>query len=199
MTARSKRPVVLRPLTRVTGRDAVWSVIRQIGADGAHFTVTDIARVVVSGPDLIRDYLPRLVAAGIVGVVEPGARGKAVIYRLNRDCGVEPPRLTAEGAIDETPTDQERIWQAMKVLPVFDARDLQAGTGIVSAVSVRSYISMLARAGYLAVVEPATTRRLARYRLLRSRNTGPRPPVIRRGKVVFDPNLGRQVWPEVAA
>ena len=202
MTVRRKRPVVLRPLARLTGRDAVWAAIRDLAARPGQpdFTTRDIDRRVASGPDLVRDYLTRLVAAGIVVVVTPSRPARAAVYRLERDHGVEAPRVTAAGMIDDAPTDQDRMWQAMKALPTFDARDLQLSTGIASDQSVRSYIAHLVRAGYLAVVVPAQPARkgnLARYRLLNARNTGPRPPSIRRGKIVFDANLGRQVWPEV--
>jgi len=199
VTTRRKRPVVLRPLARLTGRDAVWAAIRDL-AGAPSFTIRDIMRRVVSGPDLVRDYVGRLVAAGILEVIQPAAPMTPGIYRLARDCGVEAPRVTASGAIDAAPTDQERLWQAMKVLATFDARDLMASTGIASQLSVLSYIKHLVRAGYLMVVEPAVARRrLGRYRLIPSRNTGPHPPAIRAGKVVFDRNLGRQVWPAVAS
>jgi hypothetical protein len=203
MSARRKRPVVLRPLSRLSGRDAVWAAIRALAArSGQHFTVRDILRSVVSGPDLVRDYLGRLVAAGIVAVIVPARLTRPAVYRLLHDRGVEAPRVNAAGEIDDAPTDQERIWQAMKALPSFDARDLRTATGIASETTVRSYVAHLARAGYLAVVVPEVPGRkgrLARYRLLHARNTGPRPPAIRRGKIVFDANLGRQVWPEMPA
>ena len=198
MTTRRKRAVVLRPLARLTGRDAVWAVIRQLATGPApEFTQRDIMRCVTSGPDLVADYLARLVAAGIVAVVTPGRRFLPATHRLVRDCGVEAPRVTKAGTIDDTPSDQERLWQAMKVLPSFDARDLMASTGTASRPSVLSYIKHLSRAGYLVTVEAATPRRLGRYRLIPSRNTGPHPPAVRQGKIVFDRNLGRQVWPEV--
>lgn len=193
-----KRRPYLRPLARLTGKDAVWQAVRETAP--GEFTLRDLRRRVVAGNDLTRDYLRRLVAAGIVEQLSARTPRAGARFRLVRDLGVEPPRVTASGAIDDMPTDQERMWQAMKVLGTFRVPDLQASTGIASAPAVKSYVARLHCAGYLAVVEPAVTgRRLASYRLLASRNTGPRPPAIRRGKIVFDQNLGRQVWPEEAA
>lgn len=201
MTAHRKPRPMLRPLARLTGRDAVWQAIRELSVPpGAEFTQPDLFRRVDCGLDLIRDQLRRLVLAGIVGEVAPAVRLVRTRYRLLRDMGVEPPRLTAAGVLDETPTDQERMWAAMKVLPIFRVTDLQLATRVTSALTVRAYVTRLHQAGYLAVVEPAiATKRTASYRLLNSRNTGPRPPAIRRGKIVFDLNLGCQVWPVVAA
>lgn len=200
MSARPKRRPVLRPLARLTGRDAVWQAIRELSEPpGAEFTQHDLFRRVDSGEDLIRDQLRRLVRAGIVGEVAPPVRQVRTRYLLLRDLGVHPPRVTADGRLDEAPTDQERMWQAMKALPSFRVVDLQLCTGIASALTVQSYVSRLHQAGYLVVVEPAiVAKRTASYRLLTSKNTGPRPPAIRRGRIVFDLNLGRQVWPEVS-
>jgi hypothetical protein len=127
MTAHRKCPVILRPISRLTGRDAVWTVIRDLsgGAAGLPFTVRDVARRIQAGRDLIRDYLAGLVTAGIVERVSPPALQKGAIYRLVRDIGVEAPRLTPAGTIDDAPTDQERMWQAMKAMPSFVVADIQ--------------------------------------------------------------------------
>lgn len=193
-----KRRPALRPLARLTGKDAVWQAIRETAP--GEFTQRDIEGRVVAGTDMVRDYLRRLVAAGIVArVSEPTARPPAR-YRLARDCGVEPPRVTASGEIDDTPTDRERLWQAMKVLPTFRVADLQASTAIASAATIKRYIGHLHRAGYLTVVEPAVSSlRTASYRLIPARNTGPRPPAIRQGRLVIDQNTGRQMWPQESA
>lgn len=199
MTGRPKRPVVLRPLARLTGRDAVWSVIRDLsGGAGLPFTVRDIARRIQGGRDMIRDYLAGLVTAGIVEHATPAMHRQGATYRLLRDMGVEAPRLTRAGAIDDTPTDQERMWQAMKAMPSFAVADIMVCTGIASVRTVRHYIRDLTRAGYLAPLHRASTTDTARYRLLTARNTGPRPPAVRRSGAVIDLNLGRQVWPAVA-
>lgn len=203
MSAR-KRPAILRPLSWLTTQDAVWATIRALHAEppAPPFTTGDIARRVKIGPSALARHLSRLVSAGIVERVRPPSVGVPAMYRLVWDVGVEPPRITAAGVLDNTPTDQERMWQAMKALPTFDARDIMVSTGIASLNVVKHYLRELARAGYLAVVQPGTGGRggtLARLRLLASRNTGPRPPAVRKNGVVFDLNQNRQVWPAVAA
>ena len=201
MSAARKRPVVLRPQLWLNTHDAVWSVIRSIaGGPCPVFTTRDIARRVQCGPAVIARYLSRLVTAGIVERVADAQLTQGATYRLLRDMGVEAPRLTVAGAIDTTPTDQERMWQAMKALPTFDVRDIMLSTGITAAAPVKHYLRDLKRAGYLVVVQAGAAGRggkQARLRLLPSRNTGPRPPAVRRSGAVFDMNQGRQVWPEV--
>jgi ribosomal protein L28 len=41
-----------------------------------------------------------------------------------------------------------------------------------------------------------TTGELARYKLLKSKNTGALPPMIQRTKHIFHPNLRKVVWQE---
>ena len=57
---------------------------------------------------------------------------------------------------------------------------------------------MLHQAGYLTETVPGKGKGQggvqARYRLKALRNTGPRPPMICRQKVVYDPNEDRVVW-----
>lgn len=197
MTSPRKRRAILRPIAPVTGRDAVWQAIRAMAP--AEFTVRDIGARVASGLDLPRDYLRGLVKAGIVALVgNPPLKPSR--YRLIRDVGVEAPRVRPDGTLDDAPSDQERMWQAMKVLRAFRAADIQASTQIAALISIRGYIAHLHRAGYLAIVEPGIRgRREASYRLLPTQNTGPRPPTIKRGRIVVDQNTGRQMWPEVPA
>ncbi|WP_431282700.1 hypothetical protein ACQW02_25385 [Humitalea sp. 24SJ18S-53] len=196
MTPPRKRRPTLRPLARLTGRDAVWSIIRELAArPSPEFTAHDIMARMTGGTAMVNDYIRRLAAAGIVEVLVPATRNTRGVYRLVQDHGVEPPRVNAAGTIDNTPSEQERLWQAMKVLRTFIVTDLLTSTGIQAPGTVRSYVWNLTRAGYLAVVEPAGRGTFARYALLASRNTGPRAPAVRRGGIVLDQNTGAQMWP----
>lgn len=78
----------------------------------------------------------------------------------------------------------------------FSAIDLAAHSNTpevaVTPEAAREYCQMLTRAGYLRVERAAIPgRREAVYRLIK--NTGPRPPMERRVRAVFDENLGEIV------
>jgi len=91
-----------------------------------------------------------------------------------------------DGLVMTEPTAQERVWSAIKALGAFGQRDVEAATGCTHA-TVRRFVTALARAGYLAPIGPG------RWRLLRSRDTGPRPPIVRRDGTVVDGNTGEIV------
>lgn len=190
--ARRKPP--LKPQGWLTGRDAAWAAIRELGQDGTVFTGADVMKRGRVNLNMIRDYLPQLVAGGFLSVERRS--GYADRFTLVRDWGVDTPRFNGRGELVTEPSERERLWQAMKVLPSFNAAELatMAGANLSHA---KSYVLDLKRGGYLQVVAEGQGR-LARYQLPSWRNTGGKPPAVRRDKSIFDLNLGRQVWPEVA-
>ena len=196
----ARRKPLVRPVGHLTARDAVWQVLRahHRSDPDAGLTAAQIVEKSRTTRDVAREFLKLLVAAGIAEKRpgDPVPTPTPATYRLVRDLGVETPRIRADGTLDQTPTDQERMWAAIKALGAFTWTDVQLATGIANVQTIRSYLVHLARAGYFATIEKGGARRPTRWRLLPSRNTGPRPPAIRRGKAVFDPNLGRQVWPQ---
>ena len=197
---RNKRP---DPVGWLTGRDAVWTAIRALGRDGAPFGLGDVASQARVHKDSARSYLIALWRAGILSSTPPERAGDATVYRLARDPGSETPRVKRDGTVETAPTHQERLWLAMKPLGSFTAPELvMACGGAVTDAQASSYIGCLARAGYLVEVEAARCgrgqNRRARYALRIGRDTGPRPPAIRRDKTVFDLNLGRVVGREDA-
>lgn len=96
------------------------------------------------------------------------------------------------------------MWRTMRILKEFSAKDLaiQASTETVKVAEgeAKTYVHYLHKAGYLVIVSPhrsgnrSMTGKLARYRLIISKFSGPKPPVIQRIKQVFDPNAGKVVW-----
>jgi hypothetical protein len=70
------------------------------------------------------------------------------------------------------------MWAAMKALATFTVDDLRLATGIGER-TAKSYVKRLAVAGHLAAVEPGKPWHPGRWRLLASKNTGPRAPGIR--------------------
>jgi hypothetical protein len=187
------------------GREGVWDTIRQL----QRFTVPDLQGATRLGVDSIRDYLHGLVAAGYVRALGPDTRREQrtsrraneflpTLYELIRDAGPEAPRLRKDGSEVTQGRGRDHMWRAAKMLTTFDARDLAVYASTeecaVSEADSRHYCQYLAKAGYLAVIEPGGPGRLARYRFVASRNTGPRAPMVQRVRQVYDPNLGRVVW-----
>ena len=179
-------------------REALWAAMRRLG----RFTVRQVTDETRLGLDTARDYVRGLELAGYlarVGTVATGSGtvgARAVVYELVRDVGVEAPRVRKDGTEVTQGRGREQMWRAMKVLGEFSARDLAVHASTeahpVSLKEAKHYIRYLVKAGYLAVVR--TTGLAWRYRLVHSKNTGPRAPMIQRVRQVFDPNLGRVVW-----
>jgi hypothetical protein len=183
----------LQPRSLATSRDRMWVKIR---AFRGSFSLADLMEAARVGETMGRTYLGSLTTAGFVEkTAAPGAFRQADSYRLVRDNGVEAPRFKKDGTLRTEPTLQERIWAAIKALPSFSAADVVLAMGAGSVDAVTRYLQMLQKAGYVAAIDTAKP---PRYRLLPSRNSGPRAPAIRaKGTVVYDPNLARQVYPQV--
>jgi hypothetical protein len=190
----SRKPVVvLASSGRPYGRQAVWEMMRKL----RRFTLADLCHLDMER-DTVRDYLRGLVKAGYVAVVVEHGRATPAAYELARDVGLEAPRVRRDGSPVERGQARDHMWRAMKMLPSFSFVDLAVSasseTVQVSEQDAQDYVKHLLRAKYLAVLQPATNRHKAVYRLVR--NTGPRPPMVTRAKVVFDPNLGCVAWCE---
>lgn len=148
------------------------------------------------------DYLAALIAAGYVRREDRPARqgqGSAPYrYSVVRDAGVDAPRLRRNGSVVTTGKARENLWRVIRILRDFNATEarIAADTPLarVSNNEARRYITHLCRAGYLICIQPKRPGVLARYRLIRTRNTGPRPPMVQANGNIFDPNLGRVVW-----
>ncbi len=192
----ARRPAdIVAAAPKPQGRDAVWAAIRRLG-EGAAFTPRDIERETDVPGKTVRDYLAGLAAAGYLAAVA----SKPLMYALARDVGVEAPRVRKDGTEVTQGRGREQMWRTMKVMSTFTARDLaihaSTADSPVSQEDAKSYVGHLNRAGYLALVRQAKGGRpgQAQYRLLRSKNTGPKPPQIQRVKQVWDPNLQQVMW-----
>ncbi len=81
--------------------------------------------------------------------------------------------------------NHRRLWRSMRIMRAFSARDL-ALTASLGASAVRRYLSALVATGF---VRHHRASGVSRYLLVR--NSGPRTPVLRRNRDVWDPNTGR--------
>lgn len=177
-----KRTVMRAPATP----DGLWQVVRRLKS----FRVDDLRAATRLQGRAIRGFLSPLVKAGYI---EAAGASRGRCYRLKRDCGARRPEVMQDGR-RRPPASADRMWAAMKVLKRFDARDLSLSARVANDTAAR-YCRKLLRAAYLQIVEKG---KHPIYRLPRAKDTGRAAPVMRGGKL-YDPNLGRNVWPEKEA
>lgn len=172
-------------------RPDIWRTIRRLGAQGATFNVT-LIRGHLRGAvrrERIRDYCRALQAGGYLApaAMPDGAPG----WQILRDPGAEAPRLRRDGTPVRMGQGREALWRTLRILGACSVRELCATASTpewtIAEAEAADYCDRLARVGILLRERGAGG---ARYRLLPSRYTGPRPPQIRRTKEIFDPNTG---------
>lgn len=182
-------------------RDRLWAEIRRIN----RFVVADLVALGVRRETVTR-YLAGLTAADILKKEKgtPAARSRYApfVYTLARDVGAETPRVRKDGAVVTQGMAREQLWRAIRILREFSAVELRvaASTPAVPVLlsEARFYLGKLCRAGYLLRVRRGVPGRMARYRLMPTRNSGPKPPMVQASGDVYDPNLQRVVWRRAA-
>lgn len=184
-------------------RQRIWEFIRRNAVD---FTTWDIEKATKVDLYTIRTYLQVLARGGFIEQLgECVAFSDRKHYKLVRDIGSEAPRLDRQGNVVK-PTGNEAMWRTMRIMRNFTSAELaiHASTADVQIAknTAKSYVKALTAAGYLTVIEEGHAfirgkgARQARYCLLQSKYTGPRPPMIQRTKCIYDPNLAKIVWQE---
>jgi hypothetical protein len=201
----SRKPVHLERCGGKGARQRMWEALR---ANRKGMTWASLSCVAKVEMEPLKEYLQALTQGGYVesaasNEVKPGTEK---IWMLVRDCGVEAPRLKADGTPVTQGRGTENMWHTLRRLADFNARELAAmasADGVtVADATAKKYIQALHKAGYLRRVEPV--KRIggklgalpARYRLIPGKYTGPRPPMIQRTRALYDPNLGCIVWQE---
>ncbi len=205
-----RKPVTLQG--GIGPRQRIWDAIR--ARDGQTWTAVDIQKATRPAGQIggcvhegtLQTYLMSLEAARIIRVAhfEPlRGVGRRKHYTLDRNEGVEAPRVRRDGTRVVQGLAQEQMWRTLRMLGAdVNARELAAhassNTAPVSEIAAGDYLRTLDRAGYLVCTQQGKgTGRggiPGRYRLRPDRNTGPKPPMVCRTKVVFDPNLQEVVW-----
>lgn len=187
-----------------SARERIWRTIR---AQRTEITQSGLAVASGTTLSLVRNYVQGLLKAGYLHQSgERVGRGVAIerVYVLVRDSGWEVPRVRrCDGQAVSQGSVNEAMWSTMRRMFIqndFDCRELVALASTkqrpISLSTARTYVTHLARAGYLitcASAENGPRGRLTRYRLHRAMDTGPRSPRILRTKEVFDANLARCV------
>lgn len=181
-------------------RQRAWEAIRVL--KGKEWTCVQIALIGKVNEGTVGSYLNALLKAGVVEIVRrEKARGRATerFFMLVKDEGLDAPRVNKSGGRVTQGLAQEQMWRALRMLKGdINWRELAAMASStrapVAPAAAADYLAMLNRAGYLILVHEGKPGTQARYRLKPSRNTGPRPPMICRTKVVYDPNEDKIVW-----
>ena len=202
-----------KPITTYAGgkgpRQLIWESIRTLQRSGKPFSEIQIWQGVPcevrQSLDLgaVRDYRRALVAAGILGVGVASTPRATGTYRLLKDEGLEAPRLRKDGTRVTQGLAQEQMWRTLRLLTCdTNSRELAAHASSdkvpVAELAARDYLKTLFVAGYLLRTKEGHGTGAggiqARYKLKPSRNTGPRPPMVCRTRVVYDPNEDKVVW-----
>jgi hypothetical protein len=188
------KPIHLELSGGKTKRQRIWDLIRSHGGDFGQKDVTPGG----IDDDTARDYLRALTKASIIVIVrESTPRHVCTLWKLVVDRGAEAPRINKRGEEVLAGRVNEAMWGAMQALNVFTYRLLAEMSGATEQ-TVKSYCQALLRAGYLTVEQESKSKGYggiaAKYRLLKSRVKGPRPPMITRLKAVYDPNIHEIVW-----
>lgn len=183
-----------------SARERIWAVIR---AQRKELTQSGLATASGTALSLVRNYVQGLLKAGYLRMSgERVGRGVAIerVYVLVRDSGWEAPRVRrSDGQAVSQGSVNDAMWSTMRRLFIhddFDCRELVALASTtqrpISLNTARTYVTRLAKAGYLTMCASPVRGPgggLARYRLCKTMDTGPRAPRILRTKVVFDANL----------
>jgi hypothetical protein len=196
--ATMRKPIHLELAGGKSQRQRIWELIRKYPFSFSQMDVTPGG----VPDDTARDYLRGLTKAGYIEVLQqPKPNHTQTLWRLMKDPGAEAPRVRKNGEAVTQGHGNEAIWGAMQALGVFTYRVLAEMSGATMQ-TVKSYCVALQRAGYLTVEQPSKHKRSggtdAKYRLLKSKVTGPRPPMITRLKAVYDPNIHQIVWQQDA-
>ncbi|RLA24910.1 MAG: hypothetical protein DRQ62_04040 [Gammaproteobacteria bacterium] len=198
----NRKPAHIEQSSGKNKREQIWSIIRRLKT----FTRTDIQGElkVIMPLATIRSYIQGLEAAGIISTSgtrpKKDGRGYINVYKLEKDSGIEAPRVRKDGSEVTQGRGREQLWRTIKILKQFNRRDLALAASTeqhpVKESEAASYAEALHHADYLILVKPSTHGKQAVYRFNPRYNTGPKPPQIQRLKTLYDPNLGMIVYQE---
>ncbi|MBL4797615.1 MAG: hypothetical protein JKY50_09385 [Oleispira sp.] len=189
----------------LSGQDAIWVGIRTL----KNFTREELVMWLFKNgyPNIngstVNSYMRRLSKGKFLGIAETGEKGnqknQQYRYELINDCGHTAPKLSADGSPSRRGMGSRNLWLSMRMLGEFDYLDLVVTSSNddvqVSSATAERYINALKTAGYLIQVKAAEIGKSPRrFRLLPTKNTGPKPPVVQAVKQIYDPNINEIVW-----
>lgn len=192
----TRKSVTLEMVGGKSPRQRIWEKVRQLRRFTARQLRGELPGVITMAT--VRSALQCWQAGGfLAGKDESRSGAPGEIYELVKDTGIEAPRVRKDGSAVTQGQGNEALWGAMEALGSFNARVLSSMAGVPLS-TTKTYCAYLHKAGYLVVEREGKGQGkggvLTTYRLLRSRITGPRPPMITRLKSVYDPNTNKLVW-----
>lgn len=183
--------MALKPIDKratVDTRQAVWEAIRTFG----EFTVRQLREETTLNIETVREYVIGLENAGYIERTDFLVKFEPHRWRLIKDIGHEAPRVRKDGTPVTSGKGRENMWNAMRIMRVFTARELAVAARTpdchVKESTAADYAKHLWHAGYLRKNEDGS------YRMLPTAYTGPKAPMIQRTKVVWDPNQNKIRW-----
>ncbi len=196
-----RRPARLERAGALTPRDRIWAAIRCFGTQD-FFSIAEIMVLSEQRADTVLSYVRGLLIAGYLisyTMLRQSSRRELLRFSLKRDVGVEAPRVTADGKPVTQGAGHEQMWRAMRALKSFDCRALAGAASTeqhpVAFSEAKTYVKLLARAGYLQREIKGGGALASTYRFVRARDSGPRAPLVTRDKGVMDGNTGQIVLP----
>lgn len=198
----SRQPAVVELAGGKSIRQRIWDAIRRCEANGPQtYSTETLSRLCKVEMAPVRDYLKALTAAGYIVHIHDhpeGARVKS-FWALNRDNGVEAPRVRRDGSEVTQGRGTEALWAAMTTLDQF-THHFVAHLADVKPSTAATYCGLLGKAGYLEAIKPgkgtgkggiATV-----WRVAMAHKHKQRAPMITRLKAIYDPNTHQLVWGE---
>ncbi|MFK5894253.1 MAG: hypothetical protein QM504_13610 [Pseudomonadota bacterium] len=186
---------------KLRGRDAIWTVIREIRTD---ISLDDLERKTKINRMTIKSYLQGLTAAGYleqIAIDKNQSRSSYIkrSWNLILDIGVQRPYVDKNGKEVKSAVGRNQMWRVLKMMKnAFDKHELRLLASTeehnININEVNYYLRHLAFAGYVKEIQKGKGGKAALYRFIPSKNTGPRAPMIQRVHQVFDPNLNEVVW-----
>jgi len=214
-----RRPAVIERAGTLTPRDRMWAAMRSLQGtptcSWSPLEVQFLANARAGEPvhvDSVITYLKGLARAKppyvelVISHFPVGRkRVELHLYRLVRDVGAHAPRVTEEGGEVTQGTGRQQMWNvARQMRGDFSWRDLahRASTRAhpIAPAEARRYLLHLAQAGYVRSF--AARRALGRgngalpgrVEFVRSRDSGPRAPLVTKLRQVMDANTGQIVY-----
>ncbi|WP_107878546.1 helix-turn-helix domain-containing protein [Neisseria animaloris] len=186
----------MKPVKELTkprnARQLVWDALRA-NCQNWH-TIDELAEETGVQYQTVYVYLSSLFKGGYVAKQQGTRFSYREKYRLQRDAGVEAPRLRRDGtACNGTAT--EAMWRTMKILKHFDLDSLIAHVQMTHKLTrgtAKQYTHTLEQAGYLINTGSA---RYKQFSLVR--NTGAQAPQRMDVTELYDPNLKQIMLREV--
>ncbi|WP_321276952.1 hypothetical protein [Thiomicrorhabdus indica] len=194
--SQGRKPANLMPRNTPTYREAVWIQIRKLKTFSSRELLKAV-RIKALTLDSLQYYLRGWVRSGNLNAEGVGANRR---YTLMVDTGVNPPRVNHKGEPITQGKSRQQMWNTMRINGQFNYRELATFASTedhaVSERDAQDYVVHLHKAGYLMQIsEPNPNGKLAVYKLKPTHNTGPKPPLVQRTKIVVDQNTRQIVHP----